>query len=136
MGFVRVSAPDVHLRVHGQRVEPLVDGPTHRFSVPPGGRSVMLTSCSGVPALTTDCSEDHRRLGVAISRLVVDGIPVALYALADTTGWHDPEYAGNAVLWRWTHGAAALPHGHHITFDVAVTAASWRQVNSAMQKIA
>jgi hypothetical protein len=82
------------------------------FVLPAGVTQAELLSRAGSPADVKPWLEDHRQLGVAVSRIVVRGgadyaeVPVDHPALRQ--GWHTVEAEGRA-MWRWTNGRAALP---------------------------
>jgi hypothetical protein len=101
LGHAETADPALHICADGAILRPHIDGPVHRFTLPPGAREVRLMSRVAVPAHRTAGSDDHRRLGVAVARLLVDGMPVEP-PVAD--GWYPAE-----ANWRWTDGAAALP---------------------------
>ncbi len=65
--------PDLHLVVGGGRVDPAeAEGDTYTFALPnPPAAPLRLRSRSGVPSLLGITAHDHRRLGVAIGRIVI-----------------------------------------------------------------
>jgi hypothetical protein len=72
--------------------------------IPPGTTEVRLLSRTAAPVWMLPESVDHRRLGVVVQELVLDGV-----MLPDTAfgrGWHDPEPG-----LRWTDGDAILRPG-------------------------
>jgi hypothetical protein len=73
-------------------------------------------------------SADHRRLGVAVARIVLDGADIALTDARLGAGWHAPEHTGEAAGWRWTDGDAALAIDgrHRLDIEIAMTQPSWR----------
>jgi hypothetical protein len=100
LGHRRSFAADVHLLVDGVRVEPDIDGGVHYFMLPDGAGEVRLMSRRAVPAEVQASSRDCRRLGVAVSRLAVDG---RLVTPGAGQGWYAAE-----PDWCWTDGAAAI----------------------------
>lgn len=110
LGHAPTTAPDAHLLVDGARVDPdwfdpdSGPGSTLGFVLPPGAREVRLASRLAAPAWLDPASDDHRRLGVAVAALAIDGIALALDDPRLAAGWHAPEPG-----WRWTAGPAALP---------------------------
>jgi hypothetical protein len=85
-----------------------------------GTGTLRLLSRTWVPA---DLGEpDARRLGVAVARLALDGVPLALDDPRLATGWHAAE-----ADWRWTDGAATLLTGgaRSVTFDLATPGRYW-----------
>jgi Ca2+-binding RTX toxin-like protein len=112
------AAPDLALRANGRRLTPDREG---RYRLPPGA-ALHLASRHASPAETDADSADHRRLGVGISRLFLDGLPIALDDPRLTTGWHAPERG-----LRWTDGNAVLdlPAGGLLEVTVAMTTQYW-----------
>ncbi len=101
MGHRLVNNPCLTLEVDG-RVVPQQpgDGPPV-FLLPPGAREARLHSRVFVPAHVIAGSDDHRTLGVGVTRLALDGQPVDLGALRE--GWHMAE-PGH----RWSDGAGRI----------------------------
>ena len=70
-------------------------------SIPADTRAVRLLTANGY------APGDKRRLGAAISGVVIDGVDAPLNDTRLAAGWHPCEGA-----WRWTDGAAlVLTHG-------------------------
>jgi len=78
-----------------------------------------------VPARQQPGSEDHRRLGVAVARLALDGRAIT----PSGDGWHAPEPG-----FRWTDGAAAIALAGARTLEVtlAMTRRYWTAAPSAL----
>ena len=107
------SDADLHLVVDGKRLRPVASDDTrHVFMVPAGASDIRLASRSSSPWEKTPYLDDPRRLGVAVSRIIVrsddDYIEVPADHPALAQGWHTPEQGGQSI-WRWTDGNAALP---------------------------
>jgi hypothetical protein len=101
-------------------LRPRRDGAALLWDLPEGTSGVTLRSRSDVPAWTTVGQTDHRRLGVAVQRIVLDGRE--LPAAARGTGWHAPE-AG----FQWTDGEATLAVGPgRLEVTLAMCATYWR----------
>jgi hypothetical protein len=75
-------------------------------TIPAGVRELRLVCRSACPAEQA-ISTDHRRLGIMVHRLELNGQAVPLETL--TQGWHALEHE-KAQSWRWTDGNALLPH--------------------------
>lgn len=122
LGWTRTGAPDLHLRLDGARRDPVRAGHLHRFRLPAGARTLHLASRAGVPAETSPDGTDHRRLGVAVGGLLVNGraLPLDDPRLGD--GWHGVEDG-----WRWTDGSAALAlaGAEELAVVVAMSELSW-----------
>ena len=109
---VAIKNPDLRLLVAGRDVKAAeaADG-RYVFVLPPRTDQVQLTSRAGAPADLRPWLDDRRRLGVAVSRIVLHGTGVRTDIAADhpalMDGWHDVEHADDR-LWRWTDGAAMV----------------------------
>ncbi|MBU6500102.1 MAG: hypothetical protein KGQ40_16375, partial [Rhodospirillales bacterium] len=88
----------------GRRVAARRDGARHLFDLPAGTRSVRLVSRHARPDWTGAGATDHRRLGVAVAGLRLDGREVP--ASDRGAGWQDAEPG-----WQWTDGDAAVIAG-------------------------
>jgi len=77
---------------------------TWELTLPRRSRRVRLASRVFVPAELYADREDHRRLGVAVERMALDGVPVP--PAARLTGWLPAEDG-----WQWTDGMATLATG-------------------------
>jgi hypothetical protein len=102
--------PDLHLVVDGSAIRPqlIANRRLYRFTVPAGGRSVVIASRSVVPMKIERSSTDGRRLGVAIERILLRGTGLSVDIGHDCPalcrGFHAAE-AG----YRWTDGRGNLP---------------------------
>lgn len=105
--------PDLRLQVDGAVIRPqaAANGRYH-FVVPSGATAVRLVSRHFLPGDTRPYADDWRRLGVAVSRLVLQTSAGRHEIAADhpafTRGWHASERSEDG-LWRWTDGNAVLP---------------------------
>jgi hypothetical protein len=127
LGQAFTTDPALRVVVDGRDVPGDVVGNRHRFRLPRHAGSIRLVSRSAVPAEVLDENEDHRRLGVAVARIVLDGEPIALTDARLTGGWHDLERGAAGASWRWTDGHAgiALERGGVLDVTVALTARYW-----------
>jgi hypothetical protein len=105
----------------------VTEGQTHCFRLPRTAKTIRLVSRSAVPAQVRDDSDDHRRLGIAVSRIVLDGAPLPLTDARLESGWHDTEHDGAGTAWRWTNGDAglAVAGGHRLEIDVVMAERYW-----------
>jgi hypothetical protein len=84
------------------------------FVLPAGASAATLVSRIGSPADHAPYLNDHRRLGLAVTRIVLRtgaetrDIPLDHPSLS--LGWHPVERNGTDT-WRWTDGRAQLPLG-------------------------
>jgi hypothetical protein len=105
--------PDLRVLAGDRVLSPVsASGGRHVFTLPPGATTVRLLSRTAAPTLTRPWLNDNRRLGVAVSRIMLCSaterivLPPDHPGLAD--GWWDAEGDGTA-LWRWTAGDACIP---------------------------
>ncbi len=114
---------DLHLVVDGRRVDPAVADGAYAFALTaPTGGPLRLCSRSGVPSLLGITAHDHRRLGAAISRIVISqpGIATAIehdaplflaggcHPAEDGYCWTDGEFELPAQLFAHLSGAFIL----------------------------
>jgi hypothetical protein len=115
MGHVLTADPALRVLADGTMVPVQAVAPGHwRARLPAGTRAVRLLSRGFVPVEQSPQAGDRRRLGLAVTALLLDGQP--LPASARARGWHDAEPA-----WRWTDGDALLrlrPRPRRSTLDV------------------
>jgi hypothetical protein len=83
----------------------------HVFILPRGVTTVRIVSRRVAPAAVTPATDDRRRLGVNVQRIILergaDRFEIALDDPALRAGWWEVERAG-PMLWRWTNGNAVL----------------------------
>ena len=127
LGHALTRDAALHLRVNGRQLPASVAGATHRFQLPHDATSIRLVSRHTTPALLRPHSDDHRQLGVAVSRLVLDGKPLPLSDARLGSGWHDLEHEGTGRRWRWTNGDAglAIAGGRCLEVKIAMTERYW-----------
>lgn len=117
LGHAMTTDPDLRLVADGVELAATWDGDVARFEVPAGARAVRLRSRTVVPAQGRVVAEDHRRLGVAVTGLRLDGCTIALDDAMLAEGWHAVEDG-----LRWTDGDAALPCLGGAVVEVSVAA--------------
>jgi hypothetical protein len=127
LGFATTHDPALRLVIDGRVVRPKIAGRTHRFRLPATARGARLMSRNAIPAEVSADNRDHRRLGVAVSRIALDGHTIALTDPRLSSGWHDVEYNGAEAAWRWTDGDAglALTGVRTLEVEVAMTERYW-----------
>lgn len=104
LGWTETADAGLELRVGGVTLGAGWNGTEAAAVLPAGVTGVRLCSRSLVPSQATETSTDGRRLGVAVTRIRLDGREVALDDPRLNQGWHQPEGA-----WRWTDGDALIP---------------------------
>jgi hypothetical protein len=122
LGHAVTTHPALRLDVDGRAVRARVDGRTHRFRLPKGASRASLVSLSAVPAFLWPESGDYRRLGVAVSRIVLNGRDIGLDDARLGAGWQAIEPG-----WRWTRGEAALDvsGADVLEIEVVITGRYW-----------
>ncbi len=133
LGWRQTGAPDLHLCIDGVRHAPRRVAGLQHFDLPAGARVVHLVSRAGVPAQTCPDAADHRRLGVAVAALLVNGHRLALQDARLGTGWHAAE-----AEWRWTDGCAALAlaGATQLGVGIAMTERYWLAPDAAAARAA
>jgi hypothetical protein len=122
LGHATTTDAALRLVVDGSAVLPETAGRTHRFRLPATARSIRLASRRTVPAHMRPDGDDHRCLGVAVSRITLDGREMPLDDIRLGSGWHATE-----ADWRWTDGDAGLAVAgvRMLEIEVALTARYW-----------
>jgi hypothetical protein len=103
LGRLLTEDPDLHVLADGVAVPTMRNDFSWAVTLPPGTREVRLRSRVAVPAENLADSADRRPLGIAVTRLDLDGEPVALDDARRAAGWLKPE----SVI-HWTAGDATL----------------------------
>ena len=115
---------------HGAVLPAERDGRVLRVRLGAGAGAVVLTSRTWVPSWTTPEGDDTRVLGVAVSRLWLDGREASLDSPALGAGWY-PAEAG----WRWTDGVAeiAVAGARELAVELAMGGAYWRDGEASLR---
>ena len=95
--------PDLRLVAEGGELAGTICSDRYAFDLPPGLGRVRLVSRWLVPGIVRPGSADLRRLGVAVSLLLLDGAIVPPGDPRRLAGWH-----GGVEAWEWTSGNATL----------------------------
>jgi hypothetical protein len=113
LGWHRLADPELRLDLagpdypgrdrSGQRLRPTFRRGEYHFTLPGHARRLRLVSRHVVPAEIEVENTDHRRLGVAVAGLRLDGAPLPLDRRICGDGWHMQEPG-----LRWTDGNAML----------------------------
>ncbi len=113
--------PDLHLIIDGEvvRAQAVADE-VYSFTIHSGSRAIWLASRSAIPAEVEVSSQDRRRLGVAIERIVLAEADLRIeigYGHPNLLeGFHNDESG-----YRWTDGMARLPEELLRSFAADVT---------------
>lgn len=120
LGHRLTAAPALHATIGGSplRIDPVEGDGRLQFVLPQGTTALRLHSGSAVPAELDAAHPDGRRLGVMVTRILVDGVEWPLGHAGLGAGWHAAEPG-----WRWTDGDAAVALGAEAClFEVALAA--------------
>jgi hypothetical protein len=122
LGYRRSRDPMLRMLADGCPLRAELAGQLWQVALPPGAQAVLLASRTWVPAHMRPREHDTRVLGVAITRLVLDGREVALDSPALAEGWQPPEPG-----WRWTGGAGVVPvaGARMLAFELAMMGEYW-----------
>ncbi len=115
--LVTTTDADPRIEANGQVIEPLrIQDGRRTYVLPPQTQEVRLISRAARPCDTRPWLEDHRTLGVSVSRIRIgtgqDTQDIAIDGPALARGWSIVEYEADGLS-RWTHGDALirLPEG-------------------------
>ncbi len=99
------AAPALQVLAGERRLRPVaVQGDRRLYALPPGAAEIRLVSAATRPTHSRPWTEDRRRLGVRIARVMVDGARLPLDGPPAARGWWRTEADGC----RWTDGDARL----------------------------
>jgi hypothetical protein len=118
--------PGLHVFADGVPLAVERHGQIWRIFLPHKPTLVRLVSRCWHPAHMQPASDDTRSLGIAISRLWLDGREVCLDTPHMFDGWHAPELG-----LRWTNGDAGLTASRALAFQVTMTGRYWLEGNAA-----
>jgi hypothetical protein len=99
LGHAITDEPDLSVLVNGKPVPLRRSGFAWQARLPAGTRQARLVSRSAVPSEMSIDSTDHRRLGIAVTYLALDGELIGWEDSRLGDGWHAPEAHA-----RWTNG--------------------------------
>jgi phospholipase/lecithinase/hemolysin len=120
LGYARTAEADLCVIAGEHTLRPRRDGATLVWDLPPGTSEITLRSRSAVPAWTEPGRTDHRRLGVAVWQIRLDGRELPPSVRGE--GWHAAE-AG----FQWTDGEASLAAGPgRFEVTLAMSETYWR----------
>jgi V8-like Glu-specific endopeptidase len=126
LGHRMTDDPGLALFAGDRPVRATAEGAVRRLPLPAGTATLRLASRIRIPA-HDDAGHDTRRLGIAVSRLWLEGREVALDSPGFGAGWHAPEPA-----WRWTdgHAALAVSGAREVAFEIAMSGKYWLTANA------
>ncbi|MES2022129.1 MAG: Hint domain-containing protein [Pseudomonadota bacterium] len=127
LGWTRTEDPELTILADGTSFAPVYRaGNRYQFAVP-AASELRLRSNNGVLSQVVPGLGDGRRLGVAVSRLVINGQSIALDSDSFGAGFYPAERHDDHG-WRWTNGDAALPGVDApamIEVELAMVVPSW-----------
>ncbi|MEH0196580.1 Hint domain-containing protein [Caulobacter sp. CCNWLY153] len=128
LGWRPCGEPQLSLMADGVEIAPFHAVGDRVWFMAPKAKGVVLRSPSSKPVETVEGSADHRRLGVAVQGLRVDGVNVPLDDAIFGAGFEAIERL-DAAAWRWTNGAAQLrlPGSALIELSLRLTAPTWKR---------
>jgi collagen type I alpha len=106
LGYQLISSPRLRMSVDGRQIRPKRFGGWSEVRLSRPAKVLRLLSLSGIPSQTEADGIDHRRLGVAVTAVLIDGINLSLDDRRFASGWHIAE-----PNLRWTTGEAFLDIG-------------------------
>ena len=132
LGHCITDSPGIAVFADGRHLAAEVEGPHWRVQLPAAVATVTLRSRTWIPLLTAPDGTDTRTLGVAISRVTLDGRNLALESPVLASGWHTPE-----PHWRWTDGAAGIDAAgvRDLRFTVAIQGRYWLPARDAPAQV-
>ena len=128
LGHHTTEDPGLRVVADDKVVQAERHGRVWRVALPEATAHVRLASRVWSPAHMRPDTNDTRLLGVAVSRIWLDGLAVALDGAQLSHGWHACEHA-----WRWTDGDAllAVDGVHALSFELALSGCYWREEERA-----
>lgn len=132
LGWQRIEESGLMIEADGVAIPPSCQqGGRYGFTIPAANLVTLRSNC-GILAQTMPGINDQRMLGVAVSRLSIEGTDCSFDDAVFGDGFHAPE-RGDAFGWRWTDGAATLVLGGRavsLEIDLAMIVPSWRRPSS------
>lgn len=123
LGHALTADPGLIVQQDGASVPVAVCGPRWVAKLSECDQPVRLVSRCWVPAHVAPDESDTRVLGIAISRLWLDGREVSLESTGFRDGWHAPEPG-----LRWTNGdgVLAVAGAREMMVEIAMTGRYWK----------
>jgi hypothetical protein len=116
VGHEMTDDPGLVLVVDGVVLRPDWVDSVYGFALPAKFETIRLHSRAFVPAEMLPGDTDHRRLGVAVTGLWIDGRPAIL--LPPGNGWYEAEPHG-----QWTDGDAVIPCADACLLEIRIACA-------------
>jgi hypothetical protein len=130
LGWTKSDGAELHVAADGAQIAPLHRSGNRFWFVVPACGELAIRSSNSVLAQVLPGIEDHRRLGVAVTEVRIDGATLALDSPLFHEGFHALEQRDDAA-WRWTDGDARIglncPEPAMVEVQVAMVAPSWKR---------
>jgi len=127
MGTCRTTDPNLRIAVDGVEFSPEIVGGNIQFSIPYNTAELRLVSRAEIPAHIRHDATDHRRLGVAISEICIEGHKISKDTIEALDGFYGEETLLDNTRYHWTDGNALLPNagGCLLKMQLVLTALYW-----------
>jgi hypothetical protein len=127
LGIAIVPATQIVLIAGTQTIAPIEDTMAAiTFALPTGLREAVIRTATFIPAMFDPDSNDRRRLGLAITGIVIDGVSLPFEALLDKASLH-PGDAGDPHSWTHEQIRLRLPQGaSRLTLQTAARPKAWK----------
>jgi hypothetical protein len=142
LGYQTTEDPGVHLIVDGAMLSPAqgVEDGVYSVAIPADSRAIWLASRSVVPAELESGSQDRRRLGVPVKRIVLGDADLRTEIGCGHAGLREG-FHENESGHRWTDGMGRLPKdllhpfaGNGVTVEVHLIEAGQRYPASSVSR--
>jgi hypothetical protein len=106
LGLAIGPATDIALRANGETIAPVTDTLSEiTFALPAGATEATIRTATFIPANFDPASGDRRRLGLALTGIVIDGASLPLHSLIHPASLHE---ASPGDPHHWTRGTIRL----------------------------
>jgi len=132
LGLAVLPATDIALIAAGQTIAPFADTIGDiSFALPAGVADAVIKTASFVPAMVEPGSNDRRRLGLAVTCIVIDGVRLSPGDVLHQDSLYEQD-AGDPHVWTRETIRLRLPHGARIlTLQTAARAKAWKHPDIA-----
>jgi hypothetical protein len=127
LGLEIVPATGIALIAGGRTIAPAADTINEiTFALPAGIDEAIIKTASFIPAMFDPDSSDRRRLGLPITRIVIDGVSLPLKALLHQASLH-PQGEGDPHGWTRENIRLRIPRGARtLTLHTAGRPIAWK----------
>jgi hypothetical protein len=127
LGLAIVPALGITLIAAGQSIAPCADTISEiSFALPAGVEDAVIKTASFIPAMFEPSSNDRRRLGMAVTHIVIDGVSLPPSAVFHQDSLY-PQDAGDPHVWTRETVRLRVPHGARmLTLHTAGRPKAWK----------